>query len=119
MSAIVNITTKSDADFRRQFLYHDSSDVPISLAGKSMRMVIRSRAEDANLRAEVSTAAGTIEIIPETTDTVGRFWVIIPKATLIALQPGIYVHSLVLFDSSGATVKIWDGTLTHSAGPTR
>ena len=117
MASIVNILTKSDADFRRTFVYKAAGGAPIDLTGSNLRMVVRKNAGDINAMIDVSINQGTI-ILEDAVN--GRFTIAIPKASLMALPPDIYVHALVMVNSStGAVVKIWDGTLTHSAGPAR
>lgn len=113
--AIVNITTKSDADFIRGFIYK-SGGVGVDLTGTTMKMLVRAHAEDATLALSLTSADGDIDI---SNDPVGSFSLRISQAKLLLLNPGEYVHSLIMTRLDGIKVELWHGALIHAIGPSR
>ena len=113
---IVNITTFSDADFIRTFSYQTISGATIDLAGSSLDMMVRARADDATVYIDLSTANGgiTIDYL-----TPGAFTVRIPFDKLNKLSAGEYVHSMIRQRADKIKETVWRGTLTHAIGPTR
>lgn len=114
--SICNITTESDADFYRGFTYKTAAGDGIDLAGVTMKMLVRAHAEDATLSLSLTSAAGDIVISNSPT---GSFTVRISQAKLLLLNPGEYVHSLIMTNLAGLKIKIWSGSLVHSMGPSR
>jgi hypothetical protein len=114
--SICNITTESDADFYRGFIYKTALGVGIDLTGVTMKMLVRAHAEDATLALSLTSADG--DIVISNTPT-GSFTVRITQAKLLLLNPGEYVHSLIMTQVDGLKVPIWRGTLVHSMGPSR
>src|SRR5262245_12685049 len=113
--AIVNITCENDADFVCGFVYQYESGTPIDLTGNTMRMGIRRRAEEVIEDMLLTTENGGIAI----TDAInGKFTVFIAKKQLLELDLGDYEHSLIR-DTGGNLLRIWSGTLTNNAGPSR
>ena len=114
---IVNLETFSDADLVQSFIYQTPLGAPIDLGTDTLRMMVRSRADDATVYIESATWNGEIIV---TNAALGAFTLVIPIARLVLLTPGIYVHSLIKTASVGLLRKeLWRGTLTHAAGPTR
>jgi hypothetical protein len=114
--AIVNIWTENDADFNRSFLYQTTSSVPIDLTGSSLRMMLRQNASDVTVWLSLtSDPGGGITIIDAPN---GSFSVLITQAQLEQLPVNDYQHSLIMTVGPQQT-KIWNGTLTNSAGPSR
>jgi hypothetical protein len=113
--AIVNITTENDADFIRSFAYETVSGSPIDLTGNTMKMGIRKRAEDIAEQMLLTTENGGLEI---TDPAAGKFQIWITNEQLVLLPVGEYEHSLVRM-TGGLTLRIWSGTLTVNAGPSR
>jgi|GEM_PF-3642108 len=111
----VNISTESDADFRRGFVYQMTNGTPIDLTGDTMRMGIRRHATDATEQLLLTTENGGIEIVDAAN---GKFNVTIEYDALRRLAPGDYVHSLIRIHA-GERLRIWSGTLTHAAGASR
>lgn len=114
--AICNITTESDADFIRGFVYKTALGVGIDLAGTTMKMLVRSHAEDATLAMSLTSVDGDISI---GNSPLGSFTLRISQAKLLLLNPGEYAHSLIWTRIDGIKVPIWRGTLIHSIGPSR
>jgi hypothetical protein len=114
--AIVDITVENDADFYRLFQYVQASDnAPINITGASMEMMLRHHAEDVTALLRLGTDTGEIAI----TDPVnGLFSVLIAQLTLEQLGLGTYDHSNIM-TLNGMKTKVWSGTLTNNAGPTR
>jgi hypothetical protein len=113
--AIVNITCENDADFIRGFVYQTVDGTPIDLTGNTMRMGIRKHAEDTTEQMELTTENGGLQI---TDAPNGMFTVYIAQEALERLQTGDYDHSLVR--SAGSyQLRIWSGTFTNNAGPSR
>ena len=114
--AIVNITVANDADFNRQFQYVQQSDnTPIDITGAALEMMLRANAADATVYLRLGTDTGEITI----TDSVnGLFAVYIAQATLAQLALGTYDQSNIMTIGDQKT-RIWSGTLTNNAGPTR
>jgi hypothetical protein len=116
--AICNITVENDADFYRSFAYQTTDGVPIDLTGATMRMILRKNASDVTVYIELTTDPGEgIQIISPPTG--GTFTVLISQAQLEQLPVDDYVHSLIMTAPSGLQTKIWSGTLTTLAGPSR
>ena len=113
--AVVNIIVENDADFYRTFIWQTVAGVPIDLTGGMMEMMLRRHAEDAT--AELRLGSDTGEIL-FTNPTVGQFTVRISQDTLVRLELGAYDQSNI-FTRSGLKVRVWSGTLTNNAGPTR
>jgi len=115
--SIVTITVSNDADFNRTFQYMTGGDfpMPIDLAGSSMEMMLRRRAEDEVALLRLATATGEIVY----TDTAnGYFTVLIKQEVLERLGLGDFEHSLILTRGESKT-EVWSGTFTNNAGPTR
>lgn len=114
MPAIVDINTQGDADLVAPFIYQSTD-----LAGSVLKMMVRSKPEDAQAWISIGSAAtGGIEIT-SSTDTVLAFTITLPRARLAVMPPGQYVHSLVCVKSSGIYETVWSGTITHVAGIVR
>jgi hypothetical protein len=116
MSAVVNITVENDADFYRTFQYvMSSAGTPIDMTGASLEMMLRRHAEDVEAVMRLATDTGEIVL----TDPVnGFFTVMIRQDALERLDLGSYDHSNIM-TRGGLKTKIWSGTLTNNAGPTR
>ena len=117
--AIVSISTASDADFYKGFVYQTVDGDPISLAGCTMHMGIRRKAEDIAEVLLLTTENGGL-IITDAAN--GKFTVWITQAQLEHLAPDDYVHSLIRTVATTDTtlnLEMWSGTLTHAAGPSR
>jgi hypothetical protein len=119
--AICTITTENDADFIYSFKYQyvDASGTvigPVDLTGDTMRMGIRKNAADVTQIMVLTTENGGLTI----TDALnGAFMVTILKSELEGLlQFDTYDHSLIRFHGT-QTLRIWSGTLTNTAGPSR
>jgi len=115
--AVVTITTANDADFIRGFLYqYTPSGTPVDLTGNKMRMGIRRRAEDVSEEILLTTENGGLVI----SDPVGgAFTVIIRQSMLVQHKVGDYEHSLIRTRPDGMKLRVWSGTLTIEAGPSR
>jgi hypothetical protein len=110
---IVNITTESDHDFYRQFVYEQSDGTPIDLTGSVMWMTVRKHATDATAVFKVSTVEGDIVL----TDAVnGTFTLRLSQELLLPIEPGEYVQALIRQPPGGMHLKVWSGTLIHAAG---
>jgi hypothetical protein len=114
--ATVNITVENDADFYRVFQYvMATAGTPIDITGASLEMMLRRHAEDAEALLRLGTDTGEMVL----TDPVnGLFTVLIRQDVLERLGLGIYDHSNIM-TLGGFKTKIWSGTLTNNAGPTR
>jgi hypothetical protein len=114
--AIVNITVANDADFNRQFQYVQQSDnAPIDISGCSMEMMLRANAADATVYLRLGTDTGEITINDAPN---GLFTVYVSQATLAQLALGTYDQSNIMTLGSDK-IRIWSGTFTNNAGPTR
>jgi hypothetical protein len=116
--AIVNITCENDADFYRQFAYQTTLGVPIDLTGNTLRMGIRKHAADVEEELLLTTENGALAIVDATN---GIFTVRILSSQLLQqLAVGDYEHSLIrIITVSSERYRIWSGTLTNTAGPSR
>jgi hypothetical protein len=116
--AIVNLTTESDADFMRGFLYqYKDSGQPVDLTGNVMKMGIRRQATDTTELLQLTTDNGGLII---NSATVGYFTLWITLDQLLRLEPYTYVHSLIrIRPNDNLNLRVWSGTLTHNAGPSR
>jgi len=114
--AIVNITVENDADFYRMFQYVTvDSTTPINITGASLEMMLRRNAADVDAVLRLGTDTGEIVI----TDPVNGFFTVkIVQDTLERLGLGSFDHSLIM-TLAGLKTRIWGGTLTNNAGPTR
>ncbi|TAI63876.1 hypothetical protein [Bradyrhizobium sp. Leo170] len=115
MVATVNISTESDADFRRVFVYQTVSGVPIDLTGSAFHMMLRARAEDATVAMELTTENGRIVVLDAVN---GKFELIIEQEDLERLTAGEYDQSLIR-SRDGAQSRVWRGTFTLGVGPSR
>ena len=114
--AVVNITTQNDADFMRSFAYQTVDGVPIDLTGNKLRMGVRRHAEDAAEQMLLTTENGGLTI---TDAPNGKFQMWITNEQLLTLQLGDYAHSLIRLLDPDLQFRIWTGTLTVNAGPSR
>jgi hypothetical protein len=115
--AIVNITVENDADFYQMFQYvMATSGTPIDISGASMEMMLRRHAEDTEVVLRLGSNTGEIVL---TDPANGFFTVLISQSSLERLALGAYDHSNIMTVAGGLKRKIWSGTLTNSAGPTR
>jgi hypothetical protein len=113
---IVNISTRSDADFIRTFVYQTTLGVPVDLTGSTLHMMARVHAADVTVMLDLTMANGDITI---TNAAAGQFSIWIPLATLSRLPANNYDHSLIRYRPDLKTEEIWYGTLTHTIGATR
>jgi len=116
---IVNIWTYTDAGFARTFTYKDKYLDPVDLTDVVLHMHIRAKAADATVFVALSSADGDASAIVIEDAANGKFSIAIPYATLTRLPVGEYAHSLISTDIEGNRHRVWRGTLTHAAGPTR
>ena len=114
--ATVTITTHTDSDFFRGFIYQTEAGTPIDMTGDKLRMGIRRRAEDATEEMLLTTENGALAI---TNPSGGRFTVGITQTQLLELGPGEYEHSLIRIRTNGQKLRMWSGTLFNNAGPSR
>lgn len=113
---IVNITVENDADFYRAFQYTASDGVtPVNMTGGTMEMMLRRHAEDVEALLRLATDTGEIVM---TDAPHGMFTVLIRQDVLARLDLGEYDQSNIL-TLGGLKIKVWSGTLTNNAGPTR
>lgn len=116
--AIVNISTTSDADYVHGFQYMAGTN-PIDLTGQSLRMGVRRHAADAEEQLLLTTENGGIEIVDP---PAGKFVVTIKQDKLRELYVGEYEHSMVRiihYADGDIKYRVWSGTLSHAAGPSR
>jgi hypothetical protein len=111
----VNITVTNDADFYRTFQWITVAGEPIDLTGGEMEMMLRRRATDNIALLRLGTDTGEIMF----TDPVNGFFTVrITQDTLEKLGIGDFAQSNIM-TRGGMKVRIWDGSLTNNAGPTR
>lgn len=121
MALTVSLTTYSDADFIRRFIYL-ADDVPIDLSGSVLRLDVRSHVESHTTVVSLSSDAaysiefGGIRIINASG---GEFVIHMPVTELRNMPAGDYVHSLIRQRPDQIFEPIWEGTLVHNLGPTR
>jgi hypothetical protein len=113
--AIVNISVTNDADFYRTFIWQTVAGVPIDMTGMVLEMMLRRRAEDNVALMRLATDTGEIVL---TNPVNGQFTVRISQYALERLGLGEFDHSNIA-NRNGYKVRIWQGSLTNSAGPTR
>jgi hypothetical protein len=114
--AIVNITVENDADFCRMFQYVMASDgTPIDITGASLEMMLRRHAADETAILRLATDTGDFML---TDPANGFFTLLIKQDVLVHLGLGDYDHSNIM-TLGGYKTRIWSGTLTNNAGPTR
>jgi hypothetical protein len=111
----VNITAENDADFYRVFQYQTVAGVPINITGTTMEMMLRRHAEDATAVMRLGTDTGEIVY---TNAVQGLFSIMIKQIELQRLPLGDYDQSNIM-TTGGLKTKLWSGTLTNQAGPTR
>jgi hypothetical protein len=115
MAATVNIICENDADFYCAFQYTTQSGVPIDLTGALLEMMLRRHAEDVAAVLRLGSDTGEINIYDPPN---GLFTVLITQDTLERLGLGSFDHSNIQ-TVVGRKTRIWSGTLTNNAGPTR
>jgi hypothetical protein len=115
--ATVNITVENDADFYRTFIWQTIDGVPIDLTGITMEMMLRRHAADEAALLRLATDTGEIVLINPLTS--GAFTVRIAQDTLERLGLGLFDQSNIATMTGGLKVRVWSGTLTNNAGPTR
>jgi hypothetical protein len=120
--AICTITVENDADFIRGFQYltqnpDGTTGAPIDLTGNMLRMGLRHHAEDVEEDLLLTTENGAFTI---TDAPNGKFTLWITNEQILEnLQLVTYDHSLIRITPSGLQLRIWSGTLTVTAGPSR
>jgi hypothetical protein len=113
--AVVNITTYTDADFYRTFLWQTVSGSPIDMTGMELEMMLRRHAEDAEALLRLATDTGEIVLIDPVQ---GMFTLRIDQLTLERLGLGDFDQSNIATIGESKQ-RIWSGILTNNAGPTR
>jgi hypothetical protein len=113
--SIVNINVENDADFYRAFSWQTIDGAPIDMTGGTMEMMLRRRASDQVALLRLATDTGEIVM---TNPVNGAFTVRLSQYALERLGLGSFEHSNI-FSRGGYKVRIWTGTLTNNAGPTR
>jgi hypothetical protein len=113
--ATVNITCENDADFYQAFQYQTASGLPIDLTGAALEMMLRRHATDQAAVLRLGTDTGEMQIYDPVN---GLFTVLIVQSALVRLGLGDFDHSNIM-TRVGRKTKIWSGTLTNNAGPTR
>jgi hypothetical protein len=113
--ATVNIVVYNDADFYRTFVWQTIEGAPINMAGMSLEMMLRRRAEDQVAVLRLATDTGEIVLV---NPPAGQFTVRIAQDTLVKLGLGDFDHSNIA-SYGNQKVRIWSGTLTNNPGPTR
>lgn len=113
--AIVNITITNDADFYRTFVWQTIVGDPIDLTGGAMEIMLRRHASDQAAVLRLGTDTGDIVLIDALN---GMFTVRIAQDALERLGLGDFDQSNI-FTRGGYKVRVWSGTLTNNAGPTR
>jgi hypothetical protein len=122
-AAEVNINTYSDADFSYAFQMgmQDPNGVnpvvPYDLTGHTLLMMVRKDPDDAEVF--ISLTSADIAEIDITDPANGLFSIMIGRDRLQRMEPGDYVHSLIMVQPSGVHEDVWRGILTHADGPTR
>jgi hypothetical protein len=114
--AIVNITTSNDADFYRVFQYVTVDGFPVSLIGSSLEMMLRRNADDAAAVLRLASDTGDFVMVDALQ---GTFSLLITQNALEHLATGDFVHSNIMTRDDGMKVRLWSGTFTNNAGPTR
>lgn len=114
----VDISTHSDEDFVRRFVYQTADDPPVAidLTGSTLLLKARRAVDDEEAVLELTTADGGL---PIEAGAGGGFSVFITRDRLLRLAPGSYVQSLIRIAPSGLHLPIWRGKLIHSAGASR
>lgn len=112
---VVNITTVSDRDFYHSFTYKVQGGSGIDLRDVTMKMGVRKNAADVTELLSLTTENEAIVKIDALN---GKFTLRITPQQLQRLPTGDYVHSLI-GTLGGVAFAIWDGTMSHSAGPSR
>jgi hypothetical protein len=115
MAAIVNITVENDADFYWQFQYVDATLAPIDMTGASLEMMLRRHAPDDTAVLRLATDSSDFVLVDPGN---GMFTLMIRQPVLQKLALGSYDHSNIM-TQGGIKTRIWSGTLTNNAGPTR
>jgi hypothetical protein len=121
MALSVTLTTYSDADFIRRFVYK-ANDVAVDLTGSVLRMDVRSNVASHTAQISLSSDAaysnefGGIRILDA---AAGDFMIHLPITELRNMPAGDYVHSLIRQRPDQIFDPIWEGTLVHNLGPTR
>ena len=113
--SIVNITVENDADFYRVFQYQMADATPIDMSGASLEMMLRWRAEDDTAVLRLATDSGEFSLIDA---VAGKFSLLIRQPAIEQLALGTYDQSNIM-TVAGYKTKIWSGTFTINAGPTR
>lgn len=114
---IATITTGSDADFKRAFVWMIAGGSAIDLTGSSLLMQVRRAAGDAQVLVEASTDNGLIVI---TNAIGGAFTLRLPYSFLKSLPDGTYAHSLVRkVIATGFRDQLWTGTMIHKVQAAR
>jgi hypothetical protein len=121
MTTTVDISTENDADFRQVFFYKTlNSDGtpgdPIDISGAAFKMMLRVNAEDVTAEMELTTENGRIVVLDAPG---GQFELIILQEDLERLDIDTYEHSLIMITPGNVQTRIWRGTLTNNAGPSR
>lgn len=116
VTAIVDIATANDADFRRVFNYQTVDGAPIDVTGATFYMMLRFQAADATAEFELTTENGRIVVLDAPN---GQFELIVLQADLEQLAAAAYQQSLIMSTSGGALTRIWSGTFTVTIGPSR
>ena len=118
------MTIANNEDWTDAWAYLDASGDPISLAGLTLTMMLRARAEDATVQIIASSVSGDVNGLPQNGsiasggDGLNVVALSIPKASVSTLSPGSYVFE-VQANGEGLTRSIAKGPLTVNQGVVR
>jgi hypothetical protein len=123
-TAIVDLETTSDEDFAWAFQWQVGG-TNFDFTNYDLMMMVRRYADDAEVYIALDSITGGYGGIsfnaPDTSagGIIDTFNIQILRVQMVNMPAGTYVQSLLLLRPDGLREEIWNGTLTHSIGPTR
>lgn len=118
------VTIANNEDWTDAWAYLDASDDPISLAGLTLVMMLRTTALDEEVKIIAASVSGLVNGLPQNGSLssggngLNVVALAIPKATVAGLAPGGYVFE-VQASGDGLTRTIATGPVTVGAGVVR
>jgi hypothetical protein len=110
----VDLQVAQNEDLRQAFQLADADGRAVDLAGATLKMDVRRRADNA-LAFALTLANGRLVVVDA---AAGHFRLDVPVAVIAAQTPGAYLHDLVLV-KGGETTRVWHGTLHILKGVTQ
>lgn len=113
MSYTLKITVYNNRDYEQPFTLQNEDESPFDLTGSTISF---GYGTDTKTLAVHTTGSAANKCVTVTDAVNGAFKLELPYSVLKTLTPGSYIHDLIVTDTGGHRVGIWNGTLVVKKG---